>query len=100
MKNIWIDVDFNMFSDVWYLTRKVKSNFAYQCEKSLLCRFNNYITSLFIEMIQYDWLWRGHMIIKEMFYIPKKLKPELARASMTMPDVNNQWRSNFQQQII
>jgi hypothetical protein len=40
------------------------------------------------------------MIIKEMFYIPIQLKPELARASMTMSDVNNQWRSNFQQQII
>jgi hypothetical protein len=25
---------------------------------------------------------------------------ELARASMTTSDVNNQWRSNFQQQII
>jgi hypothetical protein len=39
------------------------------------------------------------MIIKEMFYIPIKLKPELARASMTTADVKNQWRSNFQQQI-
>jgi hypothetical protein len=29
-----------------------------------------------------------------------KLKPELARAFMTMSDVNNQWHSNFQQQII
>ena len=37
------------------------------------------------------------MIIKEMFYIPMKLKSELARASMTTSDVNNQWRSNFQQ---
>jgi hypothetical protein len=41
-----------------------------------------------------------HMIIKEMFYIPIKLKHELARASMTTSNVNNQWRSNFQQQII
>ena len=49
----------------------------------------------FIEMLQYDWLWSGHMIIKEMFYIPIKLQPELA--SMTTSDVNNQWRSNFQQ---
>jgi hypothetical protein len=40
------------------------------------------------------------MIIKEIFYIPIKLKPELAHASMTTSDVNNQWRSNFQQQII
>jgi hypothetical protein len=40
------------------------------------------------------------MIIKEMFYIPMKLKPELARASMTMSDENNQWRSNFQQLIM
>jgi hypothetical protein len=45
----------------------------------------------FIEMLQYDWLWSCHMIIKEMFYIPIKLKPELARASMTTSDVNNQW---------
>jgi hypothetical protein len=28
----------------------------------------------FIEMLQYDWLWSGHMIIKEMFHIPMKLK--------------------------
>jgi hypothetical protein len=33
-----------------------------------------------IEMLQYDWLWSGHMIIKDMFYIPIKLKLELARA--------------------
>jgi len=62
----------------------------------------NIITFLpfFIEMLQYDWLWSGHVIIKEMFYIPIKLKPELARASMKTSDVSNQWRSNFQQQII
>jgi hypothetical protein len=62
----------------------------------------NYITSVFHwnVTIWYDWLWSGHMNIKEMFYIPIKLKPELARASMTTSDVNNQWRSNFQQQII
>jgi hypothetical protein len=54
----------------------------------------------FIEMLQYDWLWSGHMIIKEMFHIPMKLKSELARASITKSDVNNQWRSNFQQQLI
>jgi hypothetical protein len=35
------------------------------------------------------------MIIKVMFHIPMKLKFELARASMTTSDVNNQWRSNF-----
>ena len=58
------------------------------------------LLSFFIEMLQYDWLWSGHMIIKEMFQIPMKLKPELARASMTTSGVNNQWRSNFQQQII
>jgi hypothetical protein len=40
------------------------------------------------------------MIIKEMFYIPIKLKPELACASTRTSDVNNQWPSNFQQQII
>jgi hypothetical protein len=39
------------------------------------------------------------MIIKEMFYIPIKLKPELARASMTTSDVNHQWRSYFLAQI-
>jgi hypothetical protein len=39
------------------------------------------------------------MIIKEMFYNPIKLKPELARASMTTSDVNNQWRSYFPTQI-
>ena len=27
---------------------------------------------------------------------PNNPKPELARASMTMSNVNNQWRSNFQ----
>ena len=54
----------------------------------------------FIEMLQYDWLWSGHMIIKVMFHIPMKLKSELARASTTTSDVNNQWRSNVQQQII
>ena len=35
------------------------------------------------------------MIINEMFYIPIKLKPVLARASTTTSDVNNQWRSNI-----
>ena len=65
------------------------------------CLYLHIITLLpfFIEILQYDWLWSGHMIIKEMFYIPIKRKPELARASMTS-DVNNQWRNNFQQQII
>jgi hypothetical protein len=40
------------------------------------------------------------MIIKVMFHIPMKLKSELACASMMTSGVNNQWRSNFQQQII
>jgi hypothetical protein len=40
------------------------------------------------------------MIIKEMFYIPIKLKPKLARASMTTSDVNKQWRIIFQQQSV
>ena len=35
-----------------------------------------------------------------MFHIPMKLKSERARASMTKSDVKNQWRGNFQQQII
>jgi hypothetical protein len=39
------------------------------------------------------------MIIKEMIYIPIKFKPELARASMTTSDVNNQWRSNLTNKI-
>ena len=30
-----------------------------------------------------------------MFHIPMKLKSELARASMTTSDVNNQWHSNL-----
>jgi hypothetical protein len=51
-------------------------------------------------MLQYDWLCSGHMTIQEMFHIPMKLKSELAHASMTTSDVNNQWRSNFKQQII
>ena len=37
----------------------------------------------------------GHMIIKEMSHIPMKLKSELARASMTTSDVNNQWCRHF-----
>jgi hypothetical protein len=73
-----------------------------------LCQFErfypyfNIITLLpfFIEMLQYDWLWSGDMIIKVMFHIPMKLISELARASTTTSDVNNQWRSNFEQQII
>ena len=57
------------------------------------------LLSFFIEILQHDRLLSGHMIIKEMFYIPINLKPELARVSMTTSDVNNQWRSYFQQQI-
>ena len=34
-----------------------------------------------------------------MIYIPIKFKPELARASMTTSDVNNQWRSNLTNKI-
>jgi hypothetical protein len=41
-------------------------------------------------MLQYDWLWSGHMIIKKMFYIPIKLKPELAHASMTTNKIHNE----------
>ena len=65
-------------------------------------KYTHIVTLLpfFIEMLQYDCLWSGHMIIKKMCYIPIKLKPELARASRTTSDVNNQWCSNFQQQII
>jgi hypothetical protein len=40
-------------------------------------------------MLQYDWLWSGHMIIKEMFHIPMKLKSELACASMTTDRIQN-----------
>ena len=42
----------------------------------------------------------SHDYKRDALHPPKKLKPELARASMTTSDVNNQWRSNFQQQII
>jgi hypothetical protein len=74
MKNIWIDVDF-MFSDVWYLTRKVwfgvKSRCYYVVTIITLLPF-------FIEMLQYDRIWSGHIIIKEMFYIPIKLKLEIS----------------------
>ena len=87
---------------LWYLQTLLidvtKTNFNWRVDE-----YSQYIITLlpfFIEMLQYDWLWSGHMIKKEMFYIPIKLKPELARASMTTSDVNNQWRSNFQQQII
>ena len=58
------------------------------------------LLAFFIEMLQYDCLWSGHMILEVMFHIPMKLKSELARASTTTSDVNNQWRINFQQQII
>ena len=78
--------------------------YCWNCWPSLFnISFHKVIITLlpfFIERLQYDWLWSGHIIIKEMFYITIKLKPELARASMTTSDVNNQWRSNFQQQII
>jgi hypothetical protein len=54
------------------------------------------LLTFFIEMLQYDWLSSGHMIIQKMFHVPMKLKSELACASMTTSDVNNQWCSNFQ----
>jgi hypothetical protein len=52
---------------------------------SVIMLYISIITLLpfFIEMLQYDWLWSGHMIIKVMFDIPMKLKSELARASTT-----------------
>ena len=78
-------------------------SYLLEISKTYLLKFIYYaiITLLpfFIEMLQYDWLWSGHMIIKEMYYIPIKFKPEFALASMTTSDVNNQWCSNFQQQI-
>jgi hypothetical protein len=46
----------------------------------------------FIEMLQYYCFLSGHMMIKEMVYIPITFKPELARASITTSEVNNQWR--------
>jgi hypothetical protein len=72
------------------------------CTFNITLFYNTIITllSFFIEMLQYNWFSSGHMIIKVMLHIPMKLKSELARASTTTSDVNNQWRSNFQQQII
>jgi hypothetical protein len=49
-----------------------------------------------IALLRNEPLGSGHMILKVMFHIPMKLKSELACASMTTSDVNNQWRSNFQ----
>jgi len=42
-------------------------------------QYSEIITLLqfFIEMLQYDWLWSGHIIIKVMFHIQMKLKSEL-----------------------
>jgi hypothetical protein len=84
----------------YYLTVITNVNVAMKLQ--LKYTYFNIITLLqfFIEMLQYDWLWSGYMIIKVMFHIPMKLKSELARASTTTSDVNNQWRSHFQQQII
>jgi hypothetical protein len=93
-------------SELFHARERCTLRHSCQAHQSWICGFVHaykiIITLLpfFIEMLQYDWLWSGHMIIKQMFYIPIKLKPELTRASMTTSDVNNQWCSNFQQQII
>jgi hypothetical protein len=56
--------------------------------------FEFHWNAFFIEILQYDWLWSDHMIIKEIFHIPMKLKSKLARASMTTSDHNIcQWTS-------
>ena len=88
---LWIVVIYRYFNLTTHL-----------CQFERFYHYFNIITLLpfFIAMLQYDWLWSGHMVIKVMFHIPMKLISELARASTTTSDVNNQWRSNFQQQII
>jgi hypothetical protein len=92
-----------LFSNTISMSDYVRVGFS-AVPSSSICSFLYFVIitifPFFIEMLQYDWLWSGHMIIKEMFYIQIKLKPKLARASMTTSDVNIQWRSNFQQQII
>jgi hypothetical protein len=67
-----------------------------------LVSFVGIITLLpfFIKMLQYDWLWIGHMIIKEMFHIPIKLKPELARISMTTSHRKTQQVTDNKQWLI
>ena len=42
----------------------------------------------------------SHDYKRDVLHPNKTLKPELARAFITTSDVNNQWRSNFQQKII
>ena len=88
---LWIVVIYRYFNLTTHL-----------CQFERFYHYFNIITLLpfFIAMLQYDWLWSGHMVIKVMFHIPMKLISELARASTTTSDVNNQWRSNFEQQII
>ena len=61
---------------------------------------NNYIISVFHWHVTI-WLamkW-SHDYKRDVLH-PNKTQTELTRASMTTSDVNNQWRSNFQQQII
>ena len=97
--NIWKRTDMGQ----WHEDITKSPNVIHKKKHGLSPLHDVYIITLlafFIEMLQYDWLWSGHMIIKEMFHISMKLKSELARATMTTSDVNNQWSSNFQQQII
>ena len=76
-----------------FVTWNVLSPFS-NIQNMNISRSNNYITSVFHWNVTiWYWLWSGHMIIKEMFYIPIKLKPEPARTSMTTSDVNNQWHT-------
>jgi hypothetical protein len=54
----------------YYLTVITNVNVAMKLQ--LKYTYFNIITLLqfFIEMLQYDWLWSGYMIIKVMFHIP------------------------------
>jgi hypothetical protein len=65
---------------MWYVSKR-RQLFCSNTHKLVFYEliYDNYITVLpfSIEMIQYDWLWSGHTIIKEMFYIPINSNPNL-----------------------
>jgi hypothetical protein len=74
----------HIFSVVYSPPEGVTAWFVGEGDKLLIYDLPVYLfiitlLTFFIEMLQYEWLWSDHMIIKEMFYIPIKLKPELAR---------------------
>jgi hypothetical protein len=61
---LWIVVIYRYFNLTTHL-----------CQFERFYHYFNIITLLpfFIAMLQYDWLWSGHMVIKVMFHIPMKL---------------------------